>query len=170
MSSKWAVTPTIRDHYATFVDQRTQRPVVLDYLGMVAVPAAAAAVVAWHDAQFQSLGPLLAGVSIFTGFLFALLLQLFALRLRVADDPRIPPKSRLPLLIDQLFVNARYAILVGLSTAVVVVAADLTRDQGQHKAVGRWWAMLLVFFALHLTMTILMCLKRTSAAYRLLRT
>lgn len=168
MSSKWSVTDVVKDHYATFVDAGTGRPMVTDYLGMVAAPIAAGVLLAWRGVELRSLGDLLAGVGIFVAALFAAQMQTFALAQRLTDDPRLAGQRRLAQVLDELEANLSYAVLVGLAGLVVLMSAAALHDE-EHAA-SRWWTLAVAAILGHLLLTTFMALKRTRYVYSELRT
>jgi hypothetical protein len=106
-------------------------------------------------------------------FLFGLVIFVFQLRLQVTNDPRIPQQGQLPRLIDQLFANVTYAVLVGFAVTVVAMAASATRTTdpktGDLLPINAWWSGVLVALFLHLALLLGMALKRLHSAYRELR-
>ncbi|GAA2839607.1 hypothetical protein [Kribbella solani] len=166
--SKASLFPVIGDHYRTMTDVRSGDYRRRDLVMFLGVPLALASASAIYGAELPTAGDLIQGVSILTGLLFALVIFVFQLRLQVSLDDRIGPVSRIAILIDELFANVLYAVVVGLvTTAVVVVAgASVGPDSGEGAApVNRWWTAGVVLVCAHLLLTIAMCLKRTRAAY-----
>ena len=168
MSSKASLFPVIGDHYRTMTDVRSGDYRRRDLFLFLGAPLALAAISVVYGAELPSAGDLIQGVSILTGLLFALVIFVFQLRLQVSSDDRIGPVRRIAILIDELFANVLYAVVVGLATtAVVVIAgASVGPDSGGEAApVNRWWTGAVVLACSHLLLTIAMCLKRTRAAY-----
>ncbi len=165
MSSKWAVTDVVSDHYATFVDGNTGRPYLPDYAGMIGLPLALGVVLSVTGVTLSGVGELLSGVGVFTGGLFAMLLQLFGLAQRLADDTRLAGQRQLGRLIDELEANVSYSVLVGLvALGILMVAAATQGDDMSRAFSGATGAVLL-----HLVLTTFMALKRTREVYRRLR-
>ncbi len=165
MSSKFNVLPAIRDHFETFEDHNNRNRFLLrDYAGMVGVPAAAAGLITLCQVHIRSVGTFLSGVAVLTGLLFALVIFVFQLRLQVASDPRHHNGGKLTTLIDELFANVNYAVIVGLATSVLGVIAASVEDPAAGAPV--WASALLTLLGTHLVLTVLMCVKRTRSAYR----
>ncbi|WBQ05970.1 hypothetical protein [Kribbella sp. CA-293567] len=139
-----------------------------DLLVFLGMPLGLAAVSVFCGGELPSAGDLIQGVSILTGLLFALVIFVFQLRLQVGSDDRIGPVSRIAILIDELFANVLYAVVVGLVTTAIVVLAGASvgpESDGDAASVNRWWTGGVVLTCSHLLLTIAMCLKRTRAAY-----
>lgn len=167
-SSKWGVSGIVKDHYETFVDAGTGRPRLSDYATMVAVPIMIGMAVWLRDGRLESSGELLGGVGIFTGGLFALLLQVFPVSQRLTDDPRLAGQRRIGRLVDELEANASYAVLVGLVvTGLLVVIAAST---GEQESASRLGSALAATGLTHLLLSSLMTLKRLRALFRRTRT
>lgn len=130
------------------------------------------------------IGDLLAGFAVLAGFLFGLVIFVFQLRLGTTSDPRTQSKLLLPTLIDQLFANVLYAVLVSFSLTAVTVAAAATEPHAQPSipattpaqtvvvvesavALGLepWVSALVIALAVHLLAVVGMCLTRTRRAY-----
>lgn len=171
--SKFSVLPLVSDHLSTLQDQRTNRWRLRDWLELYGLPVLAAVASCWAGVTLQGIGDVVGGLAILAGFLFALVIFVFQLRLQVTHDPRVAPQGRLPRLLDELFANVSYAVLVGLATAVLAVAVSATRTAdpktGNLPAVNRWWSAVLVLLVAHLMLLIAMALRRTRAAYRELK-
>jgi len=129
-------------------------------------------------------GDLIAGFSVLAGFLFGLVIFVFQLRLGMTADPRVQSKLELPTLVDQLFANVLYAVLVSFALISVTVAAAATEPHGEPvmaavvapavsyvitpgAALGLepWVSAVVIGLAAHLLAVILMSLKRTRRAY-----
>lgn len=166
MSLKFNVLPAIHDHFETFSDhQAGGRPLVRDYAGMLGLPILAAGAIWFVGIRVREVGTFLGGIAILTGLLFALVIFVFQLRLQVSGDPRHPNGSRLPVLLDELFANVNYAVIIGMATSAVGVVAAATSDSASGEA-PLWASVVLTALGVHLLLTVLMCVKRTRAAYR----
>lgn len=167
MSTKWSVIDVFRDHYESFVDADTGRPLVFDYVGMLGVPLAVGGFIAGRGVELVNLGQLLAGVGVFTGGLFALLLQIFPLSQRLTDDPRLHGQRRLAQLVDELEANASYAVLVGLACVALLMSVSTLISNAE---ANRWWSGAVAALLLHLLLTAFMVLKRVRFVYGRMRT
>ncbi|WP_148060260.1 MULTISPECIES: hypothetical protein [unclassified Rathayibacter] len=129
-------------------------------------------------------GDLIAGFSVLAGFLFGLVIFVFQLRLGMSADPRVQTKTLLPTLIDQLFSNVLYAVLVAFALITVTVAAAATEPHAipaatdptseatrigsaQSVALGLdpWVSAVVIGLSIHLLAVVGMCLRRTRRAY-----
>jgi len=164
VAAKWSVSFLIKDQLDTFVSERTHKPWIPDYIAFFAAPIALGSIAFLFHFRFENVDGILAGVTIFTGLLFALVIHVFTLGLRITDDPRIGSGTRTSRLIDQLQTNVSYAVLVGIVTTVALAVASSTTDSGHR--VGRVMTAILVILLAHLVLTILMILKRMRSAYR----
>lgn len=168
MSTKLNVTATVYDHFHTLRHSGSDRLNKVDIFVMYGLPAALGAVLVIADVHIKGVSAVIAGVSILTGLLFALVIYVFQLRLQVANDPRVTRGGHLTTLLDELFSNVTYAVLVGLATTLVSVVAatgEAPISDTWGGGINRWWSGILAIVGVHLVFTVLMCLKRTRAAY-----
>ncbi|MCZ4077824.1 hypothetical protein O1W68_07725 [Rhodococcus sp. H36-A4] len=163
MSSKISVRDAIVEHFDTLIDDATGKRHFWDYFLLYLMPIAGGILVAWIPVNLKSVGDIIAGVSILTALLFGLIIYVFQLRLQVAADPRIVRGGVLMTLLDQLFANLIYAVIIGLGATVLAVSASASADSDG--SINPWWSALVVTAGSHLVLTILMCLKRTRDAY-----
>ncbi|WP_328333009.1 hypothetical protein OHA70_15455 [Kribbella sp. NBC_00382] len=172
MTSKLTPTPLVTEHYRTLRDVRTGKLRRRDFATFLGLPVGLG-VVSWLlGLRMPSVGDLVQGVAILTGLLFALVIFVFQLRIQVGSNLDQVRRDHVLLLIDELFSNVLYAVAAGLVATVVVVTAGMwakPNAQGDAQPLDRWWTAVVVISCLHLLLTIAMCLKRTRAAYVLLR-
>jgi hypothetical protein len=164
VATKWSVSILIKDQLDTFVNERTKKPWIPDYLAFFVLPIALGIVAFVFGFRFKTVDGILAGVAILTALLFALVIHVFTLGLRITDDPRIGTSSRTARLIDQLQANVQYSVLTGIAATVVLILASGTTDAGHW--VGKILTAIIVVLLAHLIMTMFMTLKRMRAAYR----
>lgn len=164
---KSAVSGVVWDHLDTLRDARTGRlhkpdfatqyglPALLSFLGCV-----------WPlSIELRDVGQIVAGLAIFGGFMFGLVVYVFQLRLEAAREPGVRKDSALAKLLDELFANVSYAVLVCLAGAAAAVAASTMGSPDKAGRLGVWWSVVLVFFLVHALIVIGMCVKRTRRAY-----
>ncbi|MFH0412837.1 hypothetical protein ACG98H_12035 [Corynebacterium sp. L4756] len=164
MSKKLSPLPVIHAHLDTLRDSQSNKPLVWDYLMLYGLPVLVGGFSFWRKFQAQDIGSFLGGVAVFAALLFALVVFVFQLRLSAGKDSVASRKPRLLKLLDQLFANVSYAVLVGIVTTFLGIASVwLSDDEGTAPI---WLSVLLVTSVTHLVLTILMCLKRINAAYR----
>lgn len=165
--SKFIPWSTVRDHYATLVDQhRPGRPHWPDYATILGVPVV---VGSWAAAsvRLRDMASFIGGVAVFTALLFALVIYVFQLRMALLDNPNVPRDGALVGFIDQVFANVNYAVVVGvITTALGMAAAVSAGDDGRS---SRVWSGVVVAFGVHLMLVVFMCIKRLRAAYREIR-
>ncbi len=164
MSSKFSLMPLVVDQYATLVDYRTGKKRLEDYAVLVLLPVLMG-VVSWVlDWRLQSVGDMVQGLAIITSLLFALAIFIFQLRLSL----RAESNSTTTRLVDEMFDNACYAILVGLVLTAFVVVSGVTRESlpdGTTQPVGPFVTSCIVAISLHFLGVLAMSLKRLKAAY-----
>jgi hydrogenase-4 membrane subunit HyfE len=168
VSAKTSVTAIVTEHFDTLRDARTSRPLVWDYLAQFGLPLLVAVVAPSIGFRLVEVGQLIAGLAVFTGFTFGLLIFVFQLRLQVASDPRVPDDNGLRELIDQLFVNIAYALLVAFASvlaAVIVVSVEWPMSPLPSGWASGLQTALLLFLTLHYVATMAMCAKRLHRAY-----
>ena len=110
------------------------------------------------------LGDLIAGFAVLAGFLFALVIFVFQLRLNVVRDPRVQSKRNLPELIDQLFRNVLYAVVVSFVLTIVAIVAAAT-EPAPGVGVHPVWSGVVTVVTVHLLAVVWMCVSRTRTAY-----
>lgn len=172
--SKFSVAPVVSDHLKTLRDDRTHRPRWWPDIAVLhGLPLGFATLSLGNGFRLQGIGEVLGGLAILGGFLFALVIFVFQLRISITNDPRISSTAMLPRLIDELFANVSYAVLVGLTTTAVAMAAASTRSadpkNGNLMAINPWWSAALILLFAHLMLLLGMALRRTRVAYGELR-
>ena len=167
MPTKTDVRHIVREH-AQAIKQRGGKASVLDRLLLWALPCTvglAAGLWSVHVAD-----ALLAVISILAGLSFALAIFVFELRMTLGNKFR--QTSYVLALVDDLFSNVLYSILVGVFTVVLGAVVKMFEPSSaiEHaSALERVGTGLVVATAIHYLVTFLMCLKRLHAAYREIR-
>ena len=170
MTAKSSVRGIVVDHLDTLRDARTHRISLLDILIQFGGPLALGICVPLFGVRLVDVGQVIAGIAVLAGFTFGLLVFVFQLRLQLASDPRVIG-TNLRELIDQLFTNVAYAVLVGLACVALAVAfvslrhGPLAASQGA-AALGSISTGVLVASASHFLLTLAMCTKRAYRAYQ----
>lgn len=166
MASKASVAPAIRAHFDTLRDDATGSIRVRDFLLFVGLPSGVGLALGIAKFRLHDIASMLAGLAVFTALLFGLVIFVFQLRVQIKDDGRDRQRPKLASLIDEMFANVTYSVIVGVVTTVVaVIAAAISGNDGA----PTWISGILAALALHLVLTILMCLKRVHSAYQQLR-
>ncbi|MGU3652511.1 hypothetical protein [Mycolicibacterium sp. A43C] len=164
MASKASIAPAVRAHYNTLRDDRTGSYRFWDFGLFVGMPVAVGLAVLYADFRMKDTAAMLAGLAVFTALLFGLVIFVFQLRVQIKDDGRDRERPRLAKLVDYTFANVTYSVIVGIVTTVVAVVTAAISDP--ELGAPAWICALLTALALHLVLTILMCLKRIHSAYQ----
>lgn len=160
--------PRQLNHFHTFRHHRTNL-LVWGLLLPVYIPPIAGALLAYFlKWRVSGIAELVAGTAVLAGFLFALMIFVFQLRLQITHDPRVQERIFLPRLVDELFQNVLYAALVSLAFTLAVVVSTITADV---PAVGpirlsEWPSIIVVALGAHLIGLLYVVVQRTQAAYR----
>lgn len=112
---------------------------------------------------------LVGGTSILTGFLFGLLVHIFSIGVKVADDARYGAGDKLPILIDELRANVSYACGIGLLITLLLIALVAFIKPADLEG-GLNPTMTGLFFSLftHLVLTLFMVIRRVRSAYKIM--
>lgn len=159
MFRKISMREVFGEHIATLYDnrsdsrRRSKGDLALFYL----LPTVAGVAVVLLRPRLET-GDALTAVSILAGLSFGAVIFVFDLRLRMAQKWK--PGQRALMLLDELFSNLLYSVLVAVT---LVLVALIPEGQG-------WWCRVhdgvFVTVALHYVLTMLMCIKRLAAAFR----
>lgn len=170
MSSKFSLVPVVTEQYGTLVDSRTGRRRLEDYFVVIGLPIGVAVISMVASWRIAIVGELISAVSIITGLLFALVIFLFQLRLQLGKQEtaaRIPRPA--VKLIDEMFANVCYAIVVGFMVTGVTLVGAATRvnPTGPDPLEPINLALSAAVLALltHFLLVLAMCLKRLVSAY-----
>ena len=160
------LSSVVTNHFSTMwvLDNDGQRHVArVDILLFGVLPVAAGLATAIARARFRDPGALLSATAITTGLLLGLVIHLFTLGLKIAEDARYNPTSPISTLIRETFDNAVYATVVSLTATAFIVTTLLVGvpSKGVNPVLGG----VLVAVTVHLGLTILMVLRRVSVAY-----
>lgn len=152
----------VQAHYATLVDARNSRPLLLDYGLFLGLPAA---VTAFCGVQAVKLpvaasGGLLTVSGLLSAFLFGVMLQVSQRAMDWADMKPPPGRttSRHATFLGELAANAGYASLVSFVAAGIFVVAAVTS-----KTVLIWFSAIGLGVMAHLAISLLMVIKRVFA-------
>lgn len=165
MSSKFSILPVIVDQYATLRDSSTGKVRFEDYGVLLGLPAAVCLWSGLAGWRVSIVAELISAIAIITALLFGLVIFLFQLRLQMGTpevNERIPSTS--VQLVDEMFKNVAYSIIVGFAATVVTLAGAALR-QGDEQRVGVKMTAFIVFTVAHFIFTLAMCLKRLTRAY-----
>ncbi|TFB89903.1 hypothetical protein [Cryobacterium luteum] len=167
-----AIRASSLTHFSTLRNDRTHRVLWPSILLSYVLPLLIGVATWLYGLRLSALGEIVGGLALMAGFLFALVIFVFELRLRVTNDPRVQTAIQLPRLIDELFANVTYSVVIALAATGLALIAATNEPQtmfGVHLGVEPWLSGCLVALMVHLFAMILTCLRRTGAAYRELR-
>lgn len=160
------------NHFSTLRNARSRRVLWAAIFILYVVPVLAG-LLGWNfNFRLKEIGDLIGGLALFSGFLFALVIFVFQLRLTVTNDPRVQQKALLPQLIDELFANVAYSVIVAVVAAGAAMVASSFNEfdkSGTDIGLTPLLSSILLALTLHLVLMILFCLKRTVSAYRELK-
>lgn len=164
MASKISLAHLVTDHVDTLRDARTSRPMPSDFLVHYGLPLAAGIIAIIRKFQMVDVTQVIAGVGVLGGLSFGLVIFVFQLRLQISSDPRHSDGQILKSLVNQMFYNVSYAVLISVITVGVAVAGAAFNDRGA--PLNKWWTGVIIALALHFLITLAMILKRTASAFR----
>lgn len=150
-------------YFDTFRHYKTKQVLWPQVLLQLLLPVAISLVFLNRGFRVAALSDLLSGLAIVTGFLFTLLVFIFQLRLQMNGDQRFANRKSLKQLIDELFAQVNWAILVALISVVSVIFLISLLDPNAH--LDRYGSALFAALTLHLLAVLLACAMRTRAAY-----
>lgn len=154
------VIPILKDHFATFRNERTGGASASDYVFYLAVPAVLAVISYWQAWRVQGLTNLLTAVSILAGLLFNLLVLLFDTVSKLTDDDTESAEHERRLA-REIEANVTYTLLVALALACALGAIAFAAND----AIPRSLSAILVFALAHFALTLGMVVKRIRAAF-----
>jgi hypothetical protein len=169
MFNKVDIRRIVRDHYSTLYDNRSGGRWV-DYLLFLVVPAGVSGAIAGLGGRLRDTGPLLAGIAVFAGLMFALLIVL----LQIAFDlgARSESEGTSDRLLDrvrmlrQVVPNVAYSVLISVGATVILAVGQFTLPDRQlptdpAPVQPLWFSLIATAGLAHLLLTLLMVLKRT---------
>lgn len=157
--------PVIGGHVATLRNAQTDKVRWRDVAAQYVLPLVSAVLLAWPaHVRVADVGQVIAGAAVLAGFSFGLGIFVFQLRMEATRDPRVHTGSYLLELLDELFANVTYAVVVGLLFTALATAAAAIDASGS--AWAGVWSGAFIFLGAHYLLTLLMCLKRLRRAYR----
>lgn len=170
MSSKFSLLPILRDQGATLVDAKTGRWRLRDYLVLFGLPAITAALALGLGWKMSIVDEVISAIAIITALLFGMVVFIFQLRLQLSarDVMDRTPTTTIEL-IDELFANVCYSIVVGFLTIAAALWGAAERSPTPTGSMGPIWAVgtaVILFFGVHFSLSLAMCLKRLTAAYK----
>jgi hypothetical protein len=177
MLAKIDVRDIIRSHYGTLYDNRRERASRADMLLFLAVPVLVAVVTTALGLRLGEAGSLLAAVAVLGGFLFALLILVLQMSAEAAarteenlgTSPRVLRRVRV---LREVSANVAYSVLVSILATTSLAIGDLVLLPSRSPHPGdlleppqqpAWISAISMFLLSHLSLTLLMVLRRTYA-------
>lgn len=111
----------------------------------------------------HAVGSLLTGVSVFSGLLVALLVNIFNFSVKIRRDEKIRPEEKLARTVDELMSNVAWTVIVGLTLVVMLAIASATQTPGC--PLGHAWVGILAGASVYLILNVLMVLSRIWTAH-----
>lgn len=177
MFTKINILPIAKAHFKTLRNDATQERSLGDIALHLLVPVLTFALCAWplHLDLEGKYSNILAALAIIFGFAFAAVIFIFQLRMQMAEmqvlsrkspvaeiAPQIDPTA--PILVNELFSNCLYAVLVSGVAVLWTGAVDAVN-------LPVWCDYLIASLIAHLVVVLMMCFKRINAAFnRITRT
>lgn len=159
---KSSVLSIPKKHFATLKDERTDKIKPSDVAFQIAVPIAAGIACFASGWQLESAGNAIVGISIVAALMCAMAVLVFQIRLDLRN--RDVSADRDLRLIDEVFANIMWAILVGLLLALLLIVWDANASAFSVTA-SRVLSAICVAICLHFVFVVGMCLKRLQSAY-----
>ena len=154
-------------HFSTYRHFRTGHIVWAVVLPIFLPPLVGAIAAACFGWRLTNIPEIIAGTSIFAGFLFALLVFIFQLRIQLSRDSRVQEIASLPRLIDELFYNVLHCSAVAVVFAVFLVCLTVSAPAGDSSTqLGQLESILVTAVGAYLVGLLFVVFSRTRAAYR----
>lgn len=139
------------------------KTVIRDVSTFLVLPIAAGVASFMFAPPINSVSSLLTGVSVFSGLLVALLVNVFNFSVKIRRDEKIRPEQKLARTVDELMTNAAWTVIVGLAFVVMLAIASAT--QTTSKPLDRLWVGVLAGGSVYLILNVLMVLSRIWTAH-----
>lgn len=159
---KSSVFSIVTGHFRTLYDARNGRIRIRDLAFQIGLPLALAVTSQLFSWRLSEIGNIVVGVSIVAALLCAMATLIFQIRINLQGKPQQHRKGA--QLIDEVFANVLWAILVGFFVALLLIITDsfglLTNEQTAVVV-----SSVTVFAGTHFIFVVGMCLKRLQSAY-----
>jgi hypothetical protein len=151
-----------RDHFRTLHRRGSSAISRKEVISQFLVPFCAGIATYFMDWHLADATGAIAGISIVAALMCAMAVFIFQIRLQIHQDQRLIDDDF--TLIDEVFSNVMWAILVGLGLALYLVVFDALGLLITATA-GSWLTAFAVFVAAYFVVVVCMCLKRLRRAY-----
>lgn len=156
------ITEIVRDHFDTLRDARTEKIKKGDLLFQVGAPVLFGFLCFLSGWWLEDASNAIMGISIVAALMCAMAVLVFQIRMEASADRRLGENDL--LLINELFANIMWAILVGLLLAFILIAFDALSffSDGFSAQIA---TSISLAICTHFIIVIAMCLKRLQRAY-----
>lgn len=159
---KSSVVGIVKGHFKTLRDARTGRIRVRDFFWQIGLPIACGIACALYRWRLPDASNAIVGISIVAALMCAMAALIFQIRL---DLNKIPvTEKRDIILIDEVFANVMWAILMGLALALYLIVIDAVGLLNESTAAIIATSIAVALCA-HFALVIGMCLKRFQRSY-----
>ena len=150
------------NHFATLKNSKG-KPSIRDFLFQLGVPAICGIVILFLGYSICDPSPIITGVSIAAALMGAIEVLVFQIRLTLRDDARLDKYDY--NLVDELFSNIAWGIVVGFLLTLVLVAISFLDEVVRVSVIGITASALVVTLGAHFVIVIAMCVKRLVRCY-----
>lgn len=159
---KSSVAGIAKGHFRTLRDARTGRVRMLGLVWQVGLPVACGVVCAMLGWHLDDASNAIVGISIVAALMCAMAALIFQIRLDLNKTPAA--EKRDVALIDEVFANVMWAILMGLALALYLIIIDAVGIfvEGTPAIIA---SSVAVALCVHFVFVIGMCLKRFQRSY-----
>lgn len=167
MSDKIQIGRIVKAQLATFRGYGI-RSTLFDLLTFIVVPAVLGLATGLWAPKVFNVGSVLSGITVFTGLLVALLVNVFNFSVKIKRDEKVPLQHVLVVTVNELMANASWAVLVGLTLTVLASAASATLPPSC--PLNSIWVGVLTGVVAHLVLIVLVVLSRIWTAHEAIKT
>ena len=149
-------------HFRTLYDARSGKTRIRDLAFQLGFPLLLAGTSQRLSWQLTNVGNAVVGVSIVAALLCAMATIIFQIRVSLQGKPQQHRKGA--QLIDEVFANVLWAIIVSFFIALLLIIADSFGLLSNEEA-AKTISSVVVFAGTHFVLVVGMCLKRLQSAY-----
>lgn len=166
MSGKLGI-PGILERQVTTFRGYSLAEQIRDFATFILLPIGTGILVGRWGPDVVNAAPVLAGVAVFTALLFALLVNVLTLAVKLRRDEGLRTESRIVRDVEELFANVSWSVVVGLLLVSLLVPAAAVADPAH--PMPQWLAGLLAGVFAHLVITVIMAVSRLNHAFLQIR-
>lgn len=167
------VSGVIRKHFSSLCEDSKVRWVILLFIVLPSLVPIYLLFLEHIPLGPSSAGALITAYSLFSGLLLSVVVFLFNIVVAAAKELEIQnKKSKSRILVEHLYANSLYSVIVAISTLAVLVFGEITNLWSAQVVLDLWLFSLplldlvsgiVYFMTVHFLMTLLMIVKRLSA-------